>query len=77
MPQDTTTLIELQDDLEAVKIKNNDDPALLFGNHMKIQNKYNKNANIANHVTVTAIQAVPKDYKVWLLPQNREGLGMR
>jgi hypothetical protein len=43
-PQDTASLVELQHDLSNVKMKNTDDPAILFGKLSAIKNKYNSAA---------------------------------
>jgi hypothetical protein len=43
-PQDTASLVELQDDLNNVKMKNTDDPSILFGKLLAIKNKYNSAA---------------------------------
>ena len=64
-PQDTVSLVELQDELSLVSMKASDDPATLFGKLAAICNKYNNAVPQVSkaQLMAAAICVAPKDYK--------------
>ena len=72
-PQDTASLVELQQELNNVSMKNTDDPAVLFGKLAAIRNKYNNAVQqvSAAQLMASAIRAAPRDYKVIITCEQR------
>jgi hypothetical protein len=72
-PQDTASLVELQEELNDIKMKDRDDPAVLFGKIAKIKNKYNNTQVQARpeQLLAAVIRAAPKDYKAVLTMEQR------
>ena len=72
-PQDTASLVELQEELSLVSMKDKDDPALLFGKLAGIRNKYNNAVQQVSkeQLMATAIRAAPKEYKSVITCEQR------
>ena len=72
-PQDTASLVELQQELNSVSMKPNDDPAVMFGKLSAIRNKYNNAVTqvSAEQLLAAAIRAAPRDYKAIITCEQR------
>ena len=64
-PQDTASLVELQQELYNVTMKKNDDPSVLFGKLSAISNKYNRVATRVSpeQLFAVAVSAAPGAYQ--------------
>jgi hypothetical protein len=72
-PQDVITRVELRQQLSAVKMKSNEDPATLFEQLSSIENRYNTSTKKIEEEDMIAVvlDAAPTEYQAILTAEQQ------